>query len=137
VVIGNMRGAAGFGMGKAPTPALAVDAAFRDATRNLVHIDLFDNYGLAHDVHGKHNSCQAYIKATPKSRAMVGSTFARAVLTRFGISSASCKIVGRRDPYAQVRAIFNAISKHENIDEFAKERGQRYLTLRWIKKHGL
>jgi len=137
VVIGNMRGAAGFGMGKAPTPALAIDAAFRDATRNLVHIDLFDNYGLAHDVHGKHNSCQAYIKATPKSRAMVGSTFARAVLTRFGISSASCKIVGRRDPYAQVRAIFNAISKHENIDEFAKERGQRYLTLRWIKRHGL
>ena len=137
VVIGNMRGAAGFGMGKAATPALAIDAAFRDATRNLVHIDLFDNYGLAHDVHGKHNSCQVYIKATPKSRAMVGSPFARAVLTRFGISSASCKIVGRRDPYAQVRAIFNAVSKHENIDEFAKERGQRYLTLRWIKKHGL
>ncbi len=137
VVIGNMRGAAGFGMGKADSPALAVDAAFRDATRNLVHIDLFDNYGLAHDLHGKHNSCQAYIRATPKSRAMVGSPFARAILTRFGISSASCKVVGRRDPYAMCRAIFNAISKHENIDEFAKQRGQRYLTLRWIKKHGL
>ena len=137
VVIGNLRGAAGFGMGKGQAPADALNAAFRDATRNLVHIDLFDNYGLAHDVYGKHNSCHAYIRATPKSRMMVGSPFARAILERFGISSASCKIVGRRDPYAQVRAVFNAISKHENIDEFAKDRGKRYVDLRWIKDQGM
>jgi small subunit ribosomal protein S5 len=132
VVIGNMRGAAGFGMGKGQTPPDAINAAFRSALRNLTHIDLFDNYGLAHDLHGKHNSCHAYIKATPRSRIMVASPFASAILSRFGISSASVKIVGRRDPYAQVRAVFNAIGKHENIDEFARDRGQRYLDLRWV-----
>lgn len=132
VVVGNLRGAAGFGMGKGQTPPDAINAAFRSALRNLTHIDLFDNYGLAHDVHGKHNSCHAYIKATPRSRMMVASPFASAILTRFGISSASVKIVGRRDPYAQVRAVFNAIGKHENIDEFARDRGQRYLDLRWV-----
>ena len=105
VVIGNLRGAAGFGMGKGQTPPDAINAAFRSALRNLTHIDLFDNYGLAHDLHGKHNSCHAYIKATPRSRIMVASPFAQAILTRFGISSASVKIVGRRDPYAQVRAV--------------------------------
>lgn len=31
----------------------ATKAAFRDGLRNLLHIDLYDNYGLAHDVHGK------------------------------------------------------------------------------------
>ena len=132
VVVGNLRGAAGFGMGKGQTPPDAINAAFRSALRNLTHIDLFDNYGLAHDLHGKHNSCHAYIKATPRSRMMVASPFASAILTRFGISSASVKIVGRRDPYAQVRAVFNAIGKHENIDEFARDRGQRYLDLRWV-----
>lgn len=132
VVVGNLRGAAGFGMGKGQTPPDAINAAFRSALRNLTHIDLFDNYGLAHDVHGKHNSCHAYIKATPRSRIMVASPFASAILTRFGISSASVKIVGRRDPYAQVRAVFNAIAKHENIDEFARDRGKRYLDLRWV-----
>ena len=131
VVIGNLRGAAGFGMGKGQTPPDAINAAFRSALRNLTHIDLFDNYGLAHDLHGKHNSCHAYIKATPRSRIMVASPFAQAILTRFGISSASVKIVGRRDPYAQVRAVFNAVAKHENVDEFARDRGQRYLDLRW------
>lgn len=137
VVIGNMRGSAGYGMGKAQTPADAVTNALANAYRNLYHIDLFDNYGFAHDLHGKHNSCQVYIRATPKSRPMVASPFARAILNRFGISSASCKIVGRRDPYAQCKAIFNAVGKHENIDEIAKDRGRRYLDLRWVHDQGL
>lgn len=96
-----------------------------------MHIDLYDNFGLAHDCHGKHNSCHAYVRATPSSRLLVGSKFSAAVLTRFGISSASVKLVGRRDPYAMVKALFNAIQQHKNIDEIAKERGKRYLTLRW------
>ena len=137
VVIGNLRGSAGYGMGKAGTPADAVTNAFANAYRNLHHIDLFDNYGLAHNLHGKHNSCQVYIRATPKSRLMVASPFARAILLRFGISSASVKIVGRRDPYAQCKAIFNAIGKHENIDEIAKDRGRRFVSLRWMHDQGL
>jgi small subunit ribosomal protein S5 len=132
VVVGNLRGVAGFGMGKALTTGDAVNAAFRDALRNLVFIDLYDKSGFAHDLHGKHNSCHAYIKATPRSRMMVASPFATAILNRFGVGSASCKLIGRRDPYAMVRAIFNAVSKHENIDEFAKDRGKRYLTLKWM-----
>lgn len=131
VVVGNLRGAGGFGMGKGKSSADAINAAFRDALRHLIHIDLYDNFGLAHDMHGKHNSCHAYIKATPKSREMVASEFASQILTKFGISSASVKLVGRRDPYAMVRAIFNALEQHENIDEFAKERGKRFLTLKF------
>ncbi len=104
----------------------------RASLRNLVHIDLYDNFGLAHDVHGKHNSCHAYIKATSKDREIVGSDFAIEVLSRFGLGSFSCKLVGRRDPYAMVNAIFNAVKQHENLDEFAKDRGKRYLTLKWI-----
>ena len=131
VIVGNLRGAAGFGVGKGKMPQDAVNAAFRDALRNLLYVDLYDNFGLAHDVKGKHNSCHAYIRATPSSRVMVASPFAAAVLNRFGIYSASCKLIGRRNPYSMVRAIFNALAKHENLDETAKARGQRYLTLRW------
>ena len=137
VVVGNLRGTAGFGTGKASSSADAVQAAFRDALRNLTHIDLYDNFGLAHDVHGKHNSCHAYIRATPRSREMVGSRLSCAILERFGIGSASIKIVGRRNPYAQCRAIFNALEKHENIDEFAKDRGKRYLSVKWAYENNI
>lgn len=133
VVIGNMRGTAGFGSGKGKTAALAVEAAFRAALKNLVHIDLYENTGLAHDCFGKHNSCKAYVRATPPSRLPIASPFAEAVLNAFGIGSASVKLVGRRNPYSMVNALFNALSKHENIDEYAKRRGKRYLTLKWLK----
>ena len=109
----------------------------RDALRNLIFIDLYDNYGLAHDLHGKHNSCHAYIKATPRYRKMVASSFAKAILLRIGIGSASVKLVGRRDPYAMCRAIFNALEKHQNIVEFAKARGERYLSLKWMYDQNL
>jgi len=68
-------------------------------------------------------------------RVFVGSPFAEAVLSRFGIASASCRIVGNRNPYSVVRAMFKAIEHHENIDEIARDRGQRYLTLRWALKN--
>lgn len=131
VVVGNMRGACGFGMGKGQTGGEALNAAFRAALRDLKHIDLFENFGLAHDVFGQHNSCRAYIGATPRSREFVGSKFAYEILTRFGIGACSIKLNGRRDPYAMTNAIFNAVTKHENIDEFAKDRGKRYLSLKW------
>jgi small subunit ribosomal protein S5 len=131
VMIGNLRGAGGFGMGKGKTPNDAINSAFRAALRNILHIDLYDNFGLAHDLHGKHNACHAYIKATSRARAFVGSNFAQEILSRFGISSASVKLVGRRNPYSMVRAIFNALEKHENIDEYARNRGKRYLSIKW------
>jgi ribosomal protein S5 len=80
VVVGNLRGAAGYGMGKGKTGQDAVSAACRAAMRNVVHLDLFDNYGLAHDLYGRHNSCHCYIKATPNAREMVASPFATEVL---------------------------------------------------------
>lgn len=109
------------------------DWGHSDALRNLLHVDLYDNFGLCHDVSGKHNACHAYIRHTPKERMMIASPFASEIFLRFGISSVSCKMVGRRDPYAQVRAIFDALSKHMNVDEIAKLRGKRYFTL----KHAL
>ena len=108
---------------------------YRNSLRNLTHIDLYDNGALAVDLTGRYNGCFVYIRATNINRAFVGSPFAEAVLSRFGISSASVRIVGNRNPYSVVRAMFKAIEHHENIDEIARDRGQRYLTLRWALKN--
>lgn len=47
------------------------------------------------------------------------------------------KIEGRRNPYSVVRAVFKALRQHENLDEFAKDRGRRYLTLKWAYQNGV
>jgi len=137
VVLGNLKGTGGFGIGKGKTPMAAYNAAIRNSLRNLVHIDLYDNAALAHDLYGKHNSCHCYIRATPVGREMVASPLVTEILNRFGIASASVKMIGNRNPYSQVNALFNALSHHVNIDEYARDRGQRYLTLRWARDRGI
>ena len=107
------------------------------AMRNLVHIDLYDNFGLAHDLYGKHNACTCLIRATPKAREMVASPLMEEILNRVGIGSASVKMKGNRNPYSQVNALFNALSKHQNLDETAKARGKRYLSIRWAHDHNM
>lgn len=133
VVIGNMRGSAGYGMGKGESINIALDCAFRDALNNLIHLDLYENGGLCHDVTAKYNNCYAYIKATPKQREMVADEKVKEILNLFGISSASVKIIGRRDPYAMVKSIFKALQHHRNLDDIAKSRGARYMTLKWAR----
>ncbi len=100
--------------------------------RNIFFIDLYDNAGLAHDLYGRHNDCHCYVRATPVGRPFVGSTLVMEIFNRFGIASASVKLAGRRDPYAVCRAITYALKKHKNLDEMARERGKRYLTLKWV-----
>jgi ribosomal protein S5 len=98
---------------------------------------LYDNFGLAHDLYGKHNACHVVIRATPSSREMVAAPYVEEILNRIGIGSASCKVYGNRNPYSVVNAIFNALRKHQNIDEYAKARGKRYLTVRWAHENNL
>ena len=124
-------------MGKGADADIALRNAFRDALKNLIYIDLYENAALAHDLRGQHNDCIIYMRATPKARDMVASPLATSIFNSFGIVSCSAKIVGNRHPYSMVRAIFNALSKHKNIDEIAKERGTRYLTLKWMYDNGL
>ncbi len=100
-------------------------------------MDLYENTAFAHDLKGRENNCYVYIRATPKERQMIASPLARAIFNSMGITSCSCKIVGRRQPYAMIRAIFKALNNHKNLDEIAKERGMRYLTLKWMYDHGL
>jgi small subunit ribosomal protein S5 len=137
VSIGNRRGAGGFGMGKGADADVALKNAFKAALRKLIYIDLYENAALAHDLKGKHNGCIVYIRAAPKARDMVASPLATSIFNSFGIVSCSAKIVGNRHPYSMVMAIFNALSKHKNIDEIAKDRGTRYLTLKWMYDNGL
>ena len=137
VMVGNLKGSGGFGIGKASTPAEALTLAFRNSLRRLVHIDLYDNFGFAHDLYGRHNACHVYIRATPGSREMVGGGVAMEVLNRMGVSSASVKIIGNRNPYSVINALFKAIKKHENLDETARDRGKRYLSLKWAHEQDI
>jgi small subunit ribosomal protein S5 len=63
VVAGNMKGAAGFGIGKAHTVQAAVQAALLTARRSMTFVDLYENRTIFHDVEGRRGSSKVIIRA--------------------------------------------------------------------------
>ena len=51
------------------------------------------------------------------------------ILRVFGVESGEARSVGRRNPYSVVRAVFDAMSKHVGVEEVARKRGRRLISV--------
>ena len=58
-----------------------------------------------------------------------GNELMREILKRFGITNASCKSFGNRNPYNVVRATFKALMTHDSLEDIALQRGKRILSI--------
>lgn len=137
VIGGNLRGVAGFGVGKASEPKEATEAASRMCKRNIFFVDAYNNSGLTTDLVGKHNSCIVRLRSTPPNRGLKGHPLIRDILLYFGITDCSAKSHGNRNIYNVVYATFKAIMKHRSIEEIARARGKRFLSLDKAKRIAL
>jgi small subunit ribosomal protein S5 len=127
VIGGNTNGCGGFGIGKSWDPVLAVDVAGRNCKKNIFFVDRYQNDGITRDLVGKQNSCIA--KVMSRDNGLHGNPLMREILKRFGITNASCKAHGNRNPFNVVRATFKALMTHESLEDIALKRGKRILSL--------
>ena len=134
VVGGNANGCAGFGIGKASSPAEATQVAIRMCKRNVFFVDRYQNSGLSSDLVGKHNSCRVLLRSVEPNIGLKGHDLVTLILTYFGITDCSAKTHGNRNIYNVVRATFKAICTHESLEEIALKRGKRLLNLERAKR---
>jgi len=95
VVIGDQKGRAGFGHGKAREVPEAIRKATESAKRNLTRVALREGRTLHHDIAGRHGAPM------------------RAVFETLGVADVVAKSIGSSNPYNMVRATFNAL-KHQD-----------------------
>ena len=134
VVGGNANGCAGFGIGKASSPAEATQVAIRMCKRNIFFIDRYQGSGLSSDLVGKHNSCRVLLRSVQPNVGLKGHDLVTLIMTYFGITDCSAKTHGNRNIYNVVRATFKAICTHESLEEIALKRGKRLLNLERAKR---
>jgi len=137
MICGNGKGAGGFGVGKGQSPKEAMLLASRNSRKNLTLVDRYDDCALTHDTVGQHNGCKVVIRAVPPGRGMKGSALTSEILYQCGISDASVKSYGNRNPYSVVMATFKALRNHEGIESVARKRGKRIMSLTKAFKLGL
>mmetsp|Transcript_21510 Transcript_21510/g.36704 ORF Transcript_21510/g.36704 Transcript_21510/m.36704 type:complete len:586 (-) Transcript_21510:60-1817(-) len=137
VIGGNGNGAAGFGIGKALSPNEAIVKACKHCKRNVFYVDRYLNTGLSYDLAGKHNSCKVVLRAVRPDYGLHGHPLICEILKHAGITDATSKSHGNRNPYNVVYATFKALMTHESLEEIALKRGKKLMNLQRARRLGI
>lgn len=123
---GNGKGVAGYGIGKGPSMQEAAERSKEHLAKNLHYLPLHEQRTLFQSVLGKHNQTRVMVKKMPRGRGIKASPMIYAVLDCFGISDASTKIIGRRNPITVLYAIFDGLQKTTPYKTIAQRLGVNY-----------
>lgn len=128
VAIGNRAGSAGYGEGKSDTVAHAIERACRDAKRNLLYIDRYDNRTIFHRVNGQYVRSRVTLWPAPPGRGISANNNFNAILQLFGLKDVGAKLHGPRSKTNAVKALFNGLSRIRSAEAIANTRGLRVAT---------
>jgi small subunit ribosomal protein S5 len=123
VVVGDQKGRAGFGKGKAREVPEAIRKATEEAKRNIVRIPLREGRTLHHDIQGRHGAGKIVLRAAPPGTGVIAGGPMRAVMDVLGVQDVVGKSIGSSNPYNMVRATFDALKKQASPRSIASKRG--------------
>lgn len=127
VVIGNRNGVAGYGEGKSDTGAHAIERACRDAKRNLLCINRFQDRTINNRVLGKYVRSQVSLWPAPRGTGISANNNFASVLQLFGIKDIGAKLHGPRSLSNSIKALFNALSLIRTEESILSTRGLKEL----------
>ena len=94
VVVGDMNGHVGAGLGKATEIPEAIRKGKEDAIKNLVSVATDENMSITHDFIGKFGSASVLLKKAPDGTGIIAGGPARIVCELAGIKNIRTKSLG-------------------------------------------
>lgn len=123
-IVGNQKGAVGYGMGKAPEPVDAIRKAINRAKKNMYIIPMVGGT-IPHEAMGRFSTSRIIIKPAAPGTGIIAGGVARALLSAGGIKDILTKSIGGNNPINVVNAMFDAFSKLRTLSFQAKLRGKK------------
>ena len=125
VVVGDGKGRAGFGTGKAREVPEAIRKATESAKRNMVRVPLRDGRTLHHDIKGYYGAGKVLLRAAPAGTGIIAGGPMRAVFEVLGMQDVVAKSIGSSNPYNMIHATFDALLKQGSPRLVAARRGKK------------
>jgi small subunit ribosomal protein S5 len=125
VVVGDGKGRAGFGHGKAREVPEAISKATAAAKKSMVRVPLRDGRTLHHDGDGHFGAGRVTLRSAPSGTGIIAGGPMRAVFESLGVSDVVTKSVGTSNPYNMVRATFEALKEQTSPRSVAQRRGKK------------
>ena len=124
VVVGDMNGHVGAGLGKATEIPEAIRKGKEDAIKNMVSVATDDNMSITHDYIGKFGSASVLLKKAPDGTGVIAGGPARIVCELAGIKNIRTKSLGSNNKQNVVLATVTGLSEVRTPEEVAKKRGK-------------
>jgi small subunit ribosomal protein S5 len=125
VVVGDGRGRAGFGTGKAREVPEAIRKATESAKRNMVRVPLRDGRTLHHDIKGRYGAGNVLLRAAQAGTGIIAGGPMRAVFEVLGVQDVVAKSIGSSNPHNMIKATFSALGHMQAPRNVAQKRGKR------------
>ncbi|MBU2512447.1 30S ribosomal protein S5 [bacterium] len=121
VVVGDGKGRAGTGMGKANEVIEAVRKGTEKAKRAMKVFCVYKNT-IPHEVMGKHGAAKVLIKPSKPGSGIISSGAVRAVVEAVGIKDINAKALGSNNVHNLVNATVNGLQQIKSFAEIAERR---------------
>jgi small subunit ribosomal protein S5 len=136
VVVGDQKGRAGFGHGKAREVPEAIRKATDAAKRSLTRVPLREGRTLHHDVYGRHGAGKVFLRAASPGTGVIAGGPMRAVFESLGLQDVVAKSLGSSNPYNVVRATFDALKRQDSPRTVAARRNIKVSALQSRRREG-
>ncbi len=136
VVVGDQKGRAGFGHGKAREVPEAIRKATEAAKRSLIRVPLREGRTLHHDVNGRHGAGRVVLRAAPAGTGIIAGGPMRAIFETIGMHDVVAKSQGSSNPYNMVRATFDALRREDSPRAVAARRNLKVSALQARRQGG-
>ena len=124
VVVGDMNGHVGAGLGKATEIPEAIRKGKEDAIKNLVSVATDENMSITHGFIGKFGSASVLLKKAPDGTGIIAGGPARIVCELAGIKNIRTKSLGSNNKQNVVLATIAGLSELKTPEAVAKNRGK-------------
>jgi len=129
VVVGDGKGRAGFGHGKAREVPEAISKATAAAKKAMIRVPLRDGRTLHHDGLGHFGAGRVTIRTAPAGTGIIAGGPMRAIFESLGVHDVVTKSVGTSNPYNMIRATFEALKEQSSPRAVSQRRGKKVADL--------
>src|SRR3989338_6796712 len=110
VVVGNLRGQVGVGLGKAPTVPAAIKKGISYAKKHLIKVPMVGNT-IPHQIFVKKGAAKVLLKPASAGTGVIAGGAVRAVVEAAGVKDILSKVLGTNNQASNVYATIEALSK--------------------------
>ena len=125
VVVGNGKGKAGFGNGKAKEFPESIKKATDKAKKNMKYFPLKKNRTFFYDVQGKHGAGKVLLRSAPPGTGIIAGGPIRSVFEALGVQDVVAKSLGSANPHNVLKACINGLKSQNSPKILSAIRGKK------------